>query len=116
MRHILLAALTILAAPAQAEGYARITDRAAFVDLVGGRTLKSLGVSLVVTAAGDIGGRAFGRDISGQWTWDDGLFCRTMQAGDRAFALNCQVVERQGDRIRFIADRGKGDVADLTIR
>ena len=51
-----------------ADGYARVTDRGAFVDLVGGKSLTSLGVNLVVAASGDIGGRAFGRDISGQWT------------------------------------------------
>ena len=97
-----------------ADGYARVTDRGAFVDLVGGKSLTSLGVNLVVAASGDIGGRAFGRDISGQWTWDDGYFCRTMQAGDKVFARNCPVVQRQGDRLRFIADRLVLDRAFLT--
>ena len=116
MRNVLAATLLLLALPAHADGYDRISDRGAFVGLVDGKTLRSLGVSLVVTSSGAIGGRAFGRDITGAWIWDGGLFCRTMQAGDRAFARNCQVVERQGNRIRFIADRGTGDVADLTIR
>ncbi|MGQ0566758.1 MAG: dihydrodipicolinate reductase [Gemmobacter sp.] len=116
MTRILIAILATLAAPALADGYARVTDRAAFVGLVGGKSLTSLGVSLTVTPSGSIGGRAFGRDVSGAWTWDDGFFCRTMQAGDRVFARNCQVVERQGDRLRFIADQGQGDTADLRIR
>ena len=112
----MIALLTTLAMPAMADGYARVTDRGAFVDLVGGKSLTSLGVSLTVAPSGTIGGRAFGRDISGQWTWDDGYFCRTMQAGDRVFARNRQVVERQGDRVRFIADKGQGETADLRIR
>jgi hypothetical protein len=116
MRHILLATLAALATPALADDYDRITDRAAFVDLVSGRTLKAIGVSLTVSPAGTIGGSAFGRDVTGAWSWDSGYFCRTMQAGDRVFARNCQVVERQGDRLRFTADRGTGDVADLRIR
>lgn len=116
MRHVLAAAICLAALPALADSYARVTDRGDFVGLVGGKTLKSIGVSLVVTPSGKIGGRAFGREVTGAWTWDDGFFCRTMQAGDRTFARNCQVVQRQGDRVRFIADRGAGDVADLRIR
>jgi hypothetical protein len=116
MRHIVAAALALLAMPVHAEGYARVTDRGQFVSVVQGKTLKSLGVSLVVTPSGEIGGRAFGRDVTGAWTWDGGFFCRTMQAGDRSFARNCQQVLLDGDRLRFIADRGAGDVADLRIR
>jgi hypothetical protein len=116
MRHALLVLLTALASPAIADGYARVTERAAFVALVGDKSLTNLGVTLNVTPDGTIGGRAFGRDISGRWTWDDGYFCRTMQAGDRAFPRNCQVVQNSGDRIRFIADRGTGETADLRIR
>jgi len=108
--------LALLATPVLADDYERVTDRGAFVDLVGGKNLTSLGVRLTVAASGAIGGRAFGRDVSGEWAWNDGYFCRTMQAGDRVFARNCQLVERQGDRLRFIADRGKGDTADLRIR
>jgi hypothetical protein len=115
MRLTLIALLT-LAAPALADDPVRITARAAFVDLVGGKRLTGLGVSMTVDPSGTIGGRAFGRDVSGEWTWDDGYFCRTMQAGDRSFARNCQVVQQQGDRLRFIADRGQGDTADLRIR
>jgi hypothetical protein len=115
MKH-LLAALCLVPLPALADGYDRVTDRAAFVGLVEGRTLTSLGVSLTVSGAGTIGGRAFGRDVTGAWTWNDGYFCRTLQAGDRSFARNCQQVEARGDRLRFTADRGQGDVADLRIR
>ncbi len=116
MRHALFVLLTALASPAMADGYSRVTDRAAFVGLVGGKSLTSLGVSLTVAASGAIGGRAFGRDVTGAWTWNDGYFCRTMSAGDRQFARNCQLVQYEGDRLRFIADRGKGDTANLRIR
>ena len=116
MHRALLVILATLAAPVMADGYARVTDRGTFVDLVGGKNLTSLGVNMTLSPSGSIGGRAFGRDVSGEWTWDDGYFCRIMQAGDRTFARNCQVVQRQGDRLRFIADRGAGDVADLRIR
>ena len=116
MRHALLVILIPLAAPAMAEGYARVTDRGAFVDLVGGRKLTSLAVTLEVSPSGSIGGRAFGRDVTGEWTWEDGYFCRIMQAGDRKFARNCQVVQNIGDRVRFTADKGQGVTADLRLR
>ncbi len=116
MRLLVLALLTIFAAPAMAEDYARVTDRGAFVSLVSGKSLTSLGVSLTVSPSGSIGGRAFGRDVTGTWTWNSGFFCRTMKAGDKLFARNCQLVQQKSGRIRFIADKGTGATADLRIR
>lgn len=116
MRLSVLALLTTLASPAMADGYDRIIDRGAFVNLVSGKSLTSLGVSLTVSPSGAISGRAFGRTVTGAWTWTAGYFCRTMQAGDKVFARNCQLVQQKGDRVRFIADKGTGAIADLRIR
>ncbi len=116
MRLIVLAVLTSLASPAMAEDFTRIADRGAFVNLVGGKSLTSLGVSLKVSASGTISGRAFGSNVSGSWTWSGGYFCRTLQAGGRVFARNCQLVQTRGNRLRFIADKGTGQTADLRIR
>ena len=113
MLRALILGLSVVASPVLAD---RVTDRAAFVGLVGGRALTALGVRLIVAPDGGIGGRAFGRDVTGRWTWDGGYFCRTMQAGDRVFARDCQVVQHEGDRVRFIADRGAGTTADLRLR
>ena len=116
MRLFMLALLATLASPALAEDYVRLTDRAAFVSLVSGKNLTSLGVSLTVGPSGTIGGRAFGRNVTGAWSWSGGYFCRTMQAGDKVFARNCQLVQQNGNRLRFIADKGTGATADLRIR
>ncbi len=116
MRLFIFALCATLSSPAMAEDYARVADRGTFVNLVSGKSLTSLGVSLTVSASGSIGGRAFGRDVKGNWTWTGGYFCRTMQAGDRVFAQNCQLVQQKGDRLRFIADKGTGATADLRIR
>ena len=116
MRILVLAILTSLVSPALAEGYDRISDRGAFVNLVSGKSLTSLGVSLTVSPSGAISGRAFGRTVSGSWSWNGGYFCRTMQAGDKVFARNCQLVQKNGNRLRFIADKGTGATADLRIR
>jgi hypothetical protein len=116
MRHLFFALLVTLAPPAMADDYARVTDRGVFVNLVSGKSLTSLGVSLTVSPSGSIGGRAFGSTVSGAWTWNNGYFCRTLKAGDRVFARNCQLVQQTGDRIRFIADNGAGATASLRIR
>jgi hypothetical protein len=116
MRIVYLVLLSFLATPAMADGYTRVTDRGAFISLVGGKSLTSLGVSLNVSASGSISGRAFGSSVSGAWTWNDGYFCRTLKAGDKVFARNCQVVQQNGNRIRFTADKGTGATANLRIR
>lgn len=59
------AVLLLLLSSTPALAFERITDRSAFVGLVEGRTLTSLGVSLKVLADGQIAGRAFGRDVTG---------------------------------------------------
>lgn len=116
MRLLSLAFITTLASPAMAEDYARVTDRGVFVNLVGGKSLTSLGVSLTVSPSGSIGGRAFGSVVTGTWTWSGGYFCRTLKAGEKVFARNCQLVQQKGDRVRFIADKGTGQTANLRIR
>lgn len=116
MRVVLIALIATFASPAMAEDYARVTDRGAFVNLVSSKSLTSLGVSLTVSPSGSISGRAFGRAVTGDWSWSGGYFCRTMKAGDKVFARNCQLVQQKGNRVRFIADKGSGQTADLRIR
>jgi hypothetical protein len=116
MRWCLIVLLAALASPAMASEYVRVTDRGTFIKLVSGKNLTSLGIKLTVSSSGGIAGSAFGSTVTGTWTWNDGYFCRTMQAGDKVFARNCQVVQQNGTRLRFIADKGAGDTADLRIR
>ena len=111
---LILAVLTPL--PALAEGLTRITAKPDFVAAVDGRSLTSMAVRLNVAANGAITGRAFGMAVTGTWAWTDGYFCRTLDTATRDFPLNCQLVETDGQTIRFTADKGKGDIADLRIR
>ena len=103
------------AGPAWAD-LARITERSGFLAAVEGRELSRLGVSLRIAPDGSIAGRALGRDVTGTWAWEDGMFCRTLEAGDRQFARNCQVVSAGDGSIRFQADQGTGDIADFRLR
>ncbi|MWB76802.1 dihydrodipicolinate reductase [Pseudooceanicola sp. 216_PA32_1] len=120
MSRIALAALVLAslttAAPLAAEDGRRVTGRSEFLSLVKGRQLTYTGVALTVTEDGRILGRAFGREVTGNWNWQDGYFCRTMQWGSRQFEANCQAVELEGSRLRFTSDRGTGDHARLTLQ
>lgn len=115
LRFTALLASLLAASPAYAD-LVRITERGAFVSTVQGRELARFGINLRVAPDGTISGRALGRDVTGTWTWEGGMFCRTLDAGDRSWGRNCQVVSSDGSSIRFHADQGTGDIADFNIR
>lgn len=107
--------LALVALPAAAQNLYRVTDRAVFLDRVEGRTLSRLGIGVEVTREGSISGRAFGGRVTGSWEWQDGYFCREMSWGNSSWDWNCQAVYIGGDTVRFVADRGQGDTADLSL-
>ena len=118
MRIFALIFTFIAAFPVGAQAYDRISDRATFVDTVDGKDLR-IGLyrlTLNVRADGSITGRAAGWDISGSWNWENGYFCREMDWSGTVIEYNCQLVEVNGDRIRFTVDQGAGDDAVLRIR
>lgn len=104
-----------VAAPVAAESQ-RIESRDAFVSLIQNRALTRLGITLNVLPDGRISGRAFGQPVKGGWSWKNGYFCRTLVFGETNLGDNCQVVEKRGESLRFTADQGQGDYADLRLR
>jgi hypothetical protein len=118
MRALLIFAVLSLGvvAPISAQAFEVVQDRSRFVDLVVGRKLTRLGISLDVTDSGQIQGRAFGKSVSGQWRWENGFFCRTLFHGRRDLGANCQEVRIDGNTLRFTSDRGAGIYADLVLR
>jgi len=117
-RRLALIFAVLIAAPVTASAYERITDRSAFMTAVGGKDLRIAlyGLTLNLLDNGSISGRAAGYDITGSWAWEDGYFCRDMDWSGYPIEYNCQLVELNGDRIRFTVDRGAGDDAVLRIR
>lgn len=107
--------LTLTTALAAAEP-SRVTERSQFEQIVIGRDLTTLGVRLTVMADGTIGGTAFGRNVTGQWQWEDGYFCRDLYYGTDDLGPNCQLVTIDGNRIQFTADKGAGQSAKLRLR
>lgn len=102
--------------PLPAAAFERVTSRDAFLSVVEGkRLIGARGVVLAVGRNGTIAGRGFGLRVRGGWRWADGFFCRTLDTALRDFPEDCQLVQVQGDVVRFTAQRGRGDVADLRI-
>ncbi|WP_262876198.1 dihydrodipicolinate reductase [Roseicyclus sediminis] len=104
------------AEPARSEAFSVVSSRDTFVSLVQGRELRRFGIRLTVTPDGEIVGRAFGTPVTGQWDWDGGYFCRDLFFGQEDLGFNCQLVQVNGETLRFTTDQGQGIYADLTLR
>ena len=93
-----------------------VKDQSAFLNLVKGRDLTRLGITLQVSENGEITGRAFGKKVSGAWKWQDSFFCRSLYWGSQNMGDNCQQVALDGDDIRFTSDRGAGRHANFDLK
>lgn len=116
MKSLALVASLCAPLPAFAEGFAPVREKSEFVGLISGKALTSFGISLTVSPGGAIKGRAFGTPVTGNWNWNNGLFCRDLAYGNTEIAPNCQLVERKGSTLRFTSDAGNGDSADLRLK
>ena len=58
----------------------RILDRSTLLDMVSQKVLilRLFGIKLKIMEDGRIEGKAMGRDVVGDWEWQDGFFCRSM--------------------------------------
>ena len=112
--------LALLAAlPARAEDFAPVRDKGQFLSLVEGRELRMnlFRIRIEVRGDGRIEGSALGWDLSGDWAWRDGYFCRKMDWSGYPIPLNCLLVEAKGaEAVRFTVDRGAGDSALFKLR
>ncbi len=115
-----LAALSLAAGPVKAtDEFVAVSDEAAFLALVDGRELRlgMLGISVEVLADGTIRGSASGWDLTGNWTWQDGFFCRDIDWSGTKIEYNCQLVEARGtEAMRFTVDQGAGQAAEFNLR
>ena len=95
---------------------AKVQDRTEFVDLVAGKTLTLPLVRLTVKPDGTISGKGARWDVSGNWTWQDGYFCREIFWGGDPLGYNCQEVRFEDGRMRFTSDRGAGASATFRVK
>jgi hypothetical protein len=119
MRAVVVACLLMLPLPALADGFEPVKEKDRFLDLIQNRELRIglYNLSLNVLPDGRIDGSAMGWDITGNWAWKDGYFCREMDWSGTPISYNCQLVEAQGaEKLRFTVDQGKGDSATFRLR
>lgn len=109
------AAFALLSAPAFAD-FAKIADENQFMEVVGGKTLTRPLVKLEVTPTGQISGQGASWPVTGNWSWQNGYFCRDLDWGGTDLGYNCQEVRVNDDRIRFTSDRGAGQSAVFRLR
>jgi hypothetical protein len=111
-------ALVLTATAATAQTYQAISDKATFLATMGGKNLSNrlYGVNLAVAPSGQIAGTGAGWDITGTWSWQNGFFCREMNWGGDPIPYNCQLVEFNGQDMRFTTDQGAGDSASFRLR
>ena len=108
-----------LSGPSLADTPGRLMDGDAFFTMVEGRelALPFFRVSLKLDKSGGIDGTAMGWPLTGQWRWEDGLFCRSIDWSGTEIPANCQLVELVGnDRLRFTSDAGQGMSAVFVVR
>jgi hypothetical protein len=107
--------LALTASAGQAE-FAKVDDLAEFKSIVEGKTLTRPLIRLEVTPGGDIRGMGARWEVTGNWSWQDGYFCRELFWGGDPLGYNCQEVRVNDNRIRFTSDRGRGDSAVFRLR
>ena len=111
-----IAALTFAAATPAAAGFYKVNSAEEFRAIVEGKTLTRPLVRIKVSSNGSISGRGATWDLSGNWTWKNGYFCRSLEWGGDDLGYNCQEVKASGGKIRFTSDQGSGDSADFSLR
>lgn len=110
--------LALITAASTAFAYQPITDRETFLSALGDRNLSNrlYAVELEVSPDGVIAGTGAGWEILGTWSWQNGYFCREMTWGGDPIPYNCQLVEFDGQDMRFTTDQGAGDSASFRLR
>jgi hypothetical protein len=111
-------AFALALCPLPAFAFEPVVDRATFESLIAGKELRlgMMGIYLNVMPDGSITGSAAGWDVTGTWDWVDGHFCREMDWSGTPVPYNCQLVEHEGNQMRFTVDKGEGDSATFTLR
>lgn len=109
-------AVLALSAGSAAADFVRIENKSDFVAAVSGKKLTRALVDLQVSPGGTISGKGAVWKVKGSWEWQGGYFCRTLNWGGDDLGFNCQMVSRDGNRIRFTADKGAGEAADFTLK
>lgn len=112
---IICAGFALAASPALAE-LKKVENQSEFVQLVLGKTLTRPLIKIQVTPDGRIAGMGAKWEVTGDWIWRNGYFCRSIFWGGDALGYNCQEVRGENGRIRFTSDKGQGKSAEFRLK
>lgn len=107
---------TLAAGPAASAEMTKVDSQKDFVRLVAGKTLTRPFVNIEVAQDGNITGKGAAWEITGDWTWQNGYFCRNLFWGGDAIGYNCQEIKVEDGRVRFTSDRGASDSAEFKMK
>ncbi|WP_420862104.1 dihydrodipicolinate reductase [Algirhabdus cladophorae] len=118
MKRVLIISVLAAMVPSlvAASGARQVTDRSEFIGLVEGKTISRPLVKLNVSPDGRISGKGAKWAVSGEWSWQNGYFCRSLDWGGKDLGYNCQRVTVDGGSISFTSDKGKGRSAEFSLR
>ncbi|MCX7565619.1 dihydrodipicolinate reductase [Sulfitobacter sp. F26169L] len=111
-----VASLAILSGTTALAEFSKVETASQFKSIIQGKTLTRPLVRLNVGLDGAISGKGAAWDVTGNWTWKNGYFCRSLNWGGDDLGYNCQEVRAWGGKLRFTSDRGTGDSADFSLR
>ncbi len=104
-----IVAFILLASPAVAQSWTRITTEQGYRDTVVGRPITVEGQGVVTWMADGTGrGEWGGHNLVGAWTWSNGYQCRNVRVGTHETGTDCHRVEVNGNQIRVTTERGNG--------
>ncbi len=111
---IAVALLSTTAATAQS--FKRVTKEADFQAIFVGKNLSFPGGTAVIHANGKTDGKLDKKGkYHGVWAWQKRFYCRNLVIGGKETGTDCQKVEFNGTSARFIREKGKGRVTEITI-
>ncbi|MEP3785407.1 hypothetical protein [Ascidiaceihabitans sp.] len=103
--------------PALADNFKRIKTSEEFSALVVGKKITWPGGTAFIRPNGKTDGRLKkqGKYV-GNWTFTKGFYCRNLVIKKEATGTNCQIVEIDGNKLRFTRDQGKGATNIVTLK
>ena len=94
----------------------RVETEAAFRAAFADRVLEGDGIVFTIHGDGRMTGQVDGATLSGRWVWREGMFCRTATLDGTDLGTDCEVIEADGGRMRYIRDGGRGAASVVTVR
>jgi hypothetical protein len=113
----LVAGAVIVGGPLAAE-FSRVKSEEQFrTNLVGKKYHDKYGNWFRWNADGTMSGKLKSKKkFSGAWVWSKKFVCRNVRIAGEELGTDCQIIEVDGNSVRFTRKKGKGDSGVLTMK